>query len=521
MTGKRRRLAAIAAGTAIATLLAGCSLLSVVMGEGPGQPAPPPTSQPTDEEVPAELEPFYRQQLAWTSSGPGVSTTWVTVPVDWSDPSGATLQLAVARHHARGAPLGSLLINPGGPGGSGYLYGLYGAGVTDGVLAAYDLIGFDPRGVGLSTPVRCYDDPADMDALLFGSYQAPYGSEEWYAELVRREQEFIAACQAGTGELLGHLDAASVARDMDVIRAVLGDEQLDFLGYSYGSYLGTVYAELFPEKVGRMVLDGIVDPSVGDLEMLADQMAGFDSALRAYLQDCLASSGCPFEGSVDAALGQLRRILDEVDARRLRSSDGRLLDQATLGTAIGNTLYSSWGWGSLTLLLEALERGDADPAFDEADGYYGRYGSYYDGNGYEVYVAVICDEGTLAEDGVDVLAGLDRIEEAAPVLGRAMAYDDYAVLEAACTHWPYPTAELPESFRAEGAAPILLIGTTNDPATPYANAVSLAAQLDSAVLVSYEGEGHTVYSSGLSSCVDDAVDRYLLDGVVPQSDPKC
>ena len=321
-------------------------------------------------------------------------------------------------------------------------------------------------------------------------------------------------------QLLGHLDAASVARDMDVIRALLGDSTLNYLGYSYGTYLGAVYAELFPEKVGRMVLDGAVDPQVSDLEALATQMAGFDSALASYMAWCLSESDCPFTGSVDNGLLQVRDLLDRIDDLELVASDGRQLDSATVGTGIAYTLYSEWSWPSLTGMFAALAVGDADPAFDNADAYYGRYGGWYDGNGNEVYTAVTCNEGDLGTDGVTPLEGVEIIDDRAPILGRYFAYDDYAVLDVACSNWPVPVADLPTSFAANGAPPILVIGTTNDPATPYANAVSLAEQLSSGVLISYEGEGHTIYAHGVS-CIDDTVDAYLLRDEVPAADPMC
>ena len=521
MTNGARR--AISAGVAslLVVALSGCTVLRDLVDRSlEDEPVVAETNTSTDEPVPAELERFYKQSLTWTWTG-RAGETMVTVPLDWSDPAGDTIQIAVAVQRAAGVSHGSLLINPGGPGGAGYDYGLFGYGTTSAVADGYDIVGFDPRGVGRSTPVVCYEDPADQDELLFGSYDVPYGSEAWLAELTERELAWIQACQENTGPLLGHLDAGSVARDMDVIRAVLGDDNLDYLGYSYGTYLGTVYAELFPERVGRMVLDGAVDPAVGDLEWLAVQMAGFDSALRAYLADCLRTAGeCPFSGTVEQGMSAVRGVLDGIDARRLVASDGRRLDSATLGTAIAGTLYSEWGWSALTEVFRALQRGDADPAFDEADAYYNRYAGFYFGNGNEVYVSVLCNEGDLASDGVGTLAGLDMLEDYAPVLGRYMGYDDYAVLDVACSHWPYPQAELPGEYRAAGAPPILVIGTTNDPATPYAQAVSLAAQLESGVLVSYQGEGHTIYAQGVS-CIDNTVDAYLLRDVVPSVDPMC
>lgn len=523
----RRPAAVTAAAAAISVLLAGCFLQEPTSGGTHGAPTRGASSHTvsthTDEKVARDLRRYYTQDLTWRSGSDGIDTTRVTVPLNWADPTGRTIEIAIARHRATGKRLGSLLVNPGGPGGSGYDFVAQSAQyvVTADVLAHYDLVGFDPRGVGRSTAVVCYTDPKQQDQLLYGTYDQPYGSAGWAAELSRREKDWVAACRRNTGPLLGHLDAASVARDMDVIRAVLGDTAMHYLGYSYGTYLGTMYAELFPKKVGRMVLDGAVDPKVDQLDALATQMAGFDSALKAYLASCESTSGCPFSGGVDQGMRQVRQVLDTVDAQHLSSSDGRALDSATLGTAISETLYSESSWPDLTQLFASLREGDADPAFAQADAYNDRSsnGTYTD-NGTEVYTAVTCDETTLGTDGVDVLGDLAKLDAAAPTLGKYLAYDDTAVLEAACDAWPYKPARLPTSFAAKGAKPIVVIGTTNDPATPYAQSVSLARQLSSGFLLTHHGEGHTVYAQG-DTCIDANVDRYLLTGALPASDPDC
>ena len=260
-----RRLTAVALLAAAALVLSGCSLIQSLAPQG---------STHTDEDVPAELERFYKQDLSWKSEGNRIDTTKVIVPLDWSDPGGETIEIAIARHHAKGEKLGSLLINPGGPGGSGFDYVRDYAQyvVSTEVLERYDIIGFDPRGVNHSTPVVCYTDGAQRDQWLYGTYDAAYGTQAWVDELTARAADYTAACEENTGPLLAHIDAASVARDMDVIRAVLGDEKINYLGYSYGTYLGAVYAELFAEKVGRMVLDGAVDPQVSDLDALGQRI---------------------------------------------------------------------------------------------------------------------------------------------------------------------------------------------------------------------------------------------------------
>jgi pimeloyl-ACP methyl ester carboxylesterase len=448
-----RRNTAIAALIAAGALaLSGCTLL-------------PNGGDPSG--APADTDRFYEQQLTWSDEGDLLDSTTVEVPLDWSDPGGDTIEIAVMRHQATEESLGSLLMNPGGPGGSGYDYVRDYAQylVTPDVLANFDLIGFDPRGVNHSSPVTCYTDPGDRDEYLYGTYDDAYGTEGWVDELTDREKDYATACAENTGPLLAHIDAGSVARDMDVMRAVLGDEKINYLGYSYGTYLGTVYAELFPENVGRMVLDGAVDPTVSDLDALTVQMGGFESALRAYMDDCQANdSGCPFSGGTDAGMAQVRELLDGIDARHLVADDGRVLDSATVGTGIANDLYSDSYWPDLTVLFGDLYDGDADSTFASADEYNGRDadGTYAD-NSSDVYSAVTCAEGDLGTDDVTTLGGLDEIRELAPTIGDYFAYDDTSVLDALCSNWPHPVADLPTEFDAEGAAPIIVIGTSNDP----------------------------------------------------------
>lgn len=505
-----RRLPVVAVLAAVTLALTGCQFL-------PSPVVPQPTVELTD------VEAFYTQQLDWQSCGSGQFCATAQAPIDWDAPDEGSIELALVKQPATGTARGSLLLNPGGPGGSGWDYVFYSGENSVGadVAEVYDVIGWDPRGVGQSTPVTCYTDDADKDELLYGTFDSPYGSEEWIAELTTVQEDFAAACLENTGALLGHLDAASNARDMDMLRAVLGDDTLNYLGYSYGTFFGAVYAEFFPENVGRLVLDGAVDPLLPNHEMLATQMAGFDSAFRAYLEWCLAGDECPFSGTVDDAIGQARGILEGVDARALVNADGRVLDSATLGTGIALNLYSEGYWPDMSAMFTALADDDPSAAFQSADYYNSRSGGGgYDGNGTEVYVAATCADGDFTEDPASTLERIADIDEAAPILGEFFAYDDFAVLDVACSNWPVPPGELPTSYAAEGAAPILVIGTSNDPATPYAWAVSLAEQLSSGVLISYEGEGHTIYNQGVS-CIDDVVGAYFVSGTVPSADPLC
>jgi len=511
---KTRRIAVVAVIAAAAMALSGCTLFAPLFNGGAST-----VTTHTDEPVAAGLEQFYKQDVTWKNCGGGYDCTDLIAPVDWDNPDGEQISLAISRHQAAGTSKGSLLINPGGPGGSGFDFAQGFTGST-GVYANFDIIGFDPRGVGRSTPIICFTDDADRDEMIYGTYDDPYGSEGWEAELAARQKKWVDACAENTGELLAHIDTVSVAHDMDMIRAVLGDKKLNYLGYSFGTYIGTVYAELFPEKVGRMVLDGAVEPPFGTFDELATQMAGFDSAFKAYMQDCLDSGDCPFDGPVASAMAEAHALTLSVDGEGLKSDDGRVLDSATVGTGIALALYNASNWSYITLMFQGLQQGDAEVAFLLADSYNGRDGGSYADRSLDVYFAVTCAEGTIGTDDIALLEGLGIMDEKGPYVGGILALDDYVLLEEACSQWPYPRPEFPETFDAEGAPPILVIGTTNDPATPYAQSVALADELSSGVMITYNGEGHTVYGNGVS-CIDDLVDEYFVNDVVPAADPNC
>lgn len=505
---------------AITTTVVALTTVAVLAGCFPTVRIAGPAATPA---APTSVDDFYAQTLTWAPCNDEFECTTVATPIDWEDPAAGATSLAVVRHRATGTALGSLLTNPGGPGASGWDAIAYGLDymVSPVLIENFDVIGWDPRGVGQSSPVTCYTDPADIDEALYGTFASPYGTQGWIDELTVDVQDFASACEQNTGPLLGHIDSVSTAHDMDLMRALLGDETLNYLGYSYGTLLGTVYAELFPENVGRLVLDGAVDPTLSDFDSLLVQMAGFDSALAAYMDYCLAGTDCPFTGPADAALAQVRELAASVDGLGLVNADGRVLDSATVGTGVASALYSEDSWPDLSALFAALQVGDPTATFEYADYYNSRNSDgTYSGNSVETYTAVTCLDGDFVDDPATTLERLAEIDAAAPILGRFFAYDDYAALDTACTNWPFPAAELPESFDAAGAAPILVIGTTNDPATPYAWSVSLADQLSSGVLITHEGEGHTVYNQGVT-CIDSTVDDYFVRGVVPASDPLC
>jgi len=503
-----RRIAAVASVLVAALALSACA--------GPPERT---TSTPAPSDVSAELEPYYTQTLTWTSCEDEMQCATATAPLDWTDPARDSIDLALVRHPATaGAPLGSVLVNPGGPGGSGYDF------VADSVDFAvsqrlqekFDIVGFDPRGVNRSSAVSCHDDPAALDAFIYDITPGVVGSDEWIAAAQATNTAYGAQCLTHTGELLGYVDTVSAARDLDLLRAVLGDEKLNYLGFSYGTLLGATFAELYPENTGRLVLDGALDPTSTSFDVSLTQAEGFESALRAFLADCATVDDCPFDGTADESMTKIRALLDRLDVSPIRAADGRQLGSNSMTSAIVLPLYREDDWPYLRQLFTAVMQGDATVAFALADSYNGRNadGTYID-NSLEARLAINCLDYASQGDVAVMRAQAEQLATLAPVLGKQLSYGDVG-----CLGWPVEAATERPVIDAAGSADILVVGTTNDPATPYSWAVSLAEQLENGRLVTYEGEGHTAYNKS-NSCVDDTIDDYFIDGTVPASDPSC
>jgi pimeloyl-ACP methyl ester carboxylesterase len=507
-----RRLTAGIIAAVVAVTLTGCVPWNLLQHGSSSN-----TSTPAAEKVDPELRSFYTQRLQWASCGDGMQCTKAKAPLNWSKPSAGTIELALIRHKATGSRIGSLLVNPGGPGGSGYDFVKQSLDyATDAALQShFDIVGFDPRGVGRSTAVTCYD-AKQMDAYLYDITPGTRGSDQWIAAQEKIATQFGEACEQNTGRLLAHVDTVSAARDLDLLRAVLGDKKLNYLGYSYGTYLGANYAELFPKKVGRLVLDGALDPAASNFDVTKVQSEGFESALRAYLKDCLSSKKCPFSGSVDAGMNTIAALLQSVEKSPIRNSDGRELGANSLLTAIIYPLYDATAWSYLSDMFTQVMQGDASYAFQLADGYNGRNsdGTYQD-NSTEAFMAINCLDYSYDDDPAVMRQQAAQLAKAAPVIGPYMSYGDIG-----CATWPYKTSIERAPIHAAGSGPILVVGTTNDPATPYVWAQNLAKELDDGHLVTYRGEGHTAYNKS-NSCVNNAVDDYLVRGTVPSNDPMC
>ena len=441
----------------------------------------------------------------------------MAVPLDWDDPTGETIGLELRRLPARGEAIGSLVFNPGGP-------GVPGAGSVDDfrtiagdrLLDSYDVVGFDPRGVGLSNPVEC-GPAAAVDAYVVTDY--PMASQADVDAQWQRNREFAEACRDRSGAIVEHMDTVSTAKDMDMLRAALGDEKLNFLGFSYGTQLGYTYAQLFPERVGRMVLDGALDPSNSENQLVAGMAGGYEMALAGFIEWCHAASDCPLDPDPTVARQQVEdmamdAIDDPVPATR-EHVNGNLM---AFGIVNALTDSAQWPWLSRAL-AEVLREGTADTMLESADWYLSRDSATgaYDPNFTVALYGVVCGDSTADDDrdwtGMQETMALTEAES--PTFGWWYA------TWLNCDDWPFLADERVTNLDATtDAAPILVVGTTRDPATPYAWAESLTAQLGHATLLTYDGFSHTAYGRS-NSCIIDAVDGFLVDGTMPTPGTVC
>ncbi|MCC3273730.1 alpha/beta hydrolase [Arthrobacter zhangbolii] len=518
-TARRRfpRLAAAAASVVLLAAATACTAGTEPNGEETGS-SDTATTAAADVigTVPEDLMEFYSQEVTWTDCEGSLRCATVDAPLDYADPGAGTVELAVVMAEADKEAQGTVLLNPGGPGGSGYsVVSEYVENVTsDRLRENFNILGFDPRGVGRSTPVECLSDEELDEARA--EYVDP-STPEGLAEARLSAKEFADACAAESGELLGFVDTTSAARDMDILRAVVGDRKLNYLGFSYGTFLGATYAELFPNNVGRLVLDGALDPAASNEDVTLGQAAAFEKAIRAYVEDCLSGSNCPLEGSVDEAVETIQALFASVEESPLTAADGRTVTVSTFVSGFITPLYDDANWPALSQALEqVLTEGDptymlrlADISADRTDD--GTYAS----NSFVVFNAINCLDYPMVADDAQMAADAKELEAASPTLGKYLAYGGIT-----CEAWPYAPVNEPHPIKASGADEVLVIGTTGDPATPYEWAEALAAQMESAVLVTLEGEGHTAYGRG-SDCIDNIVDDYFVDGTLPAENTVC
>ncbi|MBM6405536.1 alpha/beta fold hydrolase [Phycicoccus sp. CSK15P-2] len=513
----QRRLTVVAGALAVLTGLSGCSLVDGVRDRVQGRPSVTVTPQPPPSGT-TGLDRFYGQRLDWSDCS-GAECAALTVPVDYDAPTGATIEISVLRVRAAksSARVGSLVVNPGGPGGSGVDY----ARAADFIVGqkvrqAYDVVGFDPRGVGRSAPIDCLTD-TQLDAFLAGDPTPDDDAEE--QSFAATAEGFARACATNAGPLLPHVSTEDAARDLDILRAALGEEQLTYLGKSYGTYLGATYADLFPEHVGRFVLDGVVAPDLTAEEINLGQAKGFELATRTWAKFCVDEGDCPLGDSVKGVMENLRGFLADVDEKPLQRTGDGSVPQLTEGWAslgIAAAMYDQGSWQVLVDAMDEALAGDGTSLMELADQYADRNpGGSYSGNIMEVIYAVNCLDKPESNSLEEHQAQADAAEEEAPTWGRYLMWSSLP-----CGFWPAEPTGVPHPVSATGAQPVVVIGTTRDPATPYEWAVRLRDQLDDAALITFDGDGHTAYTRS-NGCVDGAVDAYFLEGTVPKDGLRC
>ncbi|WP_086009131.1 alpha/beta hydrolase [Mycobacterium xenopi] len=479
-------------------------------GQAPGTAAPQPAAVQW-----SSCDRFVRD----TTDIPGARCTTVMVPVDYDNPGGAQAHLAMIRIPATGRRLGSLVVNPGGPGASAVdSVAAMGAALAGSEITRhFDLVGFDPRGVGHSTPeLRCRTD-AEFDAYRRDPMvdYSPTGVahiEQVYQQLAQR-------CLDRMGPTFLHnIGTASVARDMDVVRRALGDEQINYLGFSYGTQLGTAYLERFGDHVRAMVLDGAIDPSVGPVQQNIDQMAGFQVAFNDYAADCARSADCPLGTDPAQWVNRYHALVDPLADKPAKTSDPRGLGYADATTGTINALYTPQYWKYLTSGLLGLQRGtDPGDLLRLADDYDGRDAEGHYDNAQDAFNAVRCVDAPTPTDAAAWVAADRQIRQAAPFLSYGR-FTGFAPRDL-CALWRVPPTSAPHRAESAGPGKVVVVSTTHDPATPYRAGVELARQLR-APLITYDGTQHTAVFNG-DKCVDAAVVRYLVDQVSPPNNFRC
>lgn len=478
--------------------------------------------------VQAVPEAVYGQPVSWgdcqrfLADRPVITTAQcgtVAVPVDWASPDGTQAQLAVIRIPASGARIGTLMVNPGGPGASAVeTVADMGTALADTEIGRrFDLVGFDPRGVGHSTPqLRCRTD-AEFDDYR-RQPMADY-SPAGVAEIERIHDGFAQSCLHRMGpQFLANIGTATTARDMDVVRAALGDEQLNYLGFSYGTELGTAYAERHPDRVRAMVLDGALDPAADPIDENINQLAGFQAAFDEYAADCARSAGCPLGTDPAQFVTRYHQLVDPLVQQPAGTSDPRGLSYADAITGTANALYSKRYWAYLTSGLLGLQRGtDAGDLLMLADDYLNRDAEGRYTNQQDAFTAIRCVDARYSADPA-VWAEADRRARAAAPFLEYGTFTGQAPRDI-CAQWPVPPTGSTGAAVSPGPGKVIVVSTTRDPATPYQAGVNLARQLE-APLVTFDGSQHTVVFNG-DACVDTAVLAYLTELTLPPADLRC
>lgn len=447
------------------------------------------------------------------------------VPIDYNDASLGEFDIAVLRYrdpnqHDR---IGSLVVNPGGPGVSGIEYALDAEFLLNPeILERYDIVGFDPRGVGQSTAIQCLN-ASEQDALLSSDPKPDNDAE--FAQSITETQSYIDECVAKVPHL-AHFSTRDAAHDMELLRQSLGDAKLNYIGFSYGTYLGTLYAQEFPQKVGRFVLDGAINPSISMEQQSLVQAIGFDKALSNFVDDCFQNKDCPLpsDATPQFFIDLFSKVSDQpLTTTEKSSGQTRQVTEGLVVTGTAAALYDdASGWPLLRTAITQALLGDGTGFARLADGYSGRKndGTYKD-NQNDANIIINCLDWQEYRDNKGIRLASAKFAKAAPVFGPYVAFTGITcnILNRAINRTMITSDQNTAQIR-NTATPVLIIGTTQDPATPYAWAKALATYIKGSRLITLRGEGHTGYGRG-SACTDNAVDTYLTTGVIPAQNMTC
>ena len=504
-------LAGACGSTSPSTIVPPSSPLPSIPAET-GSPEPSTVAQGSSGPAPTSSG-----SVAWSDCGAPFQCATTSVPIDYANPANGSISLALIRLPATNPStrIGDLLTNPGGPGESGvdFVRNNGQSAFSDALRAQFDIIGFDPRGVGASDPVKCVDGPT-MDTLneldLFPTTAAQRTA------LFDGAKTFDSGCEAHSGALLPFLTTVDAAKDMEQIRIALGDPKLTYLGFSYGTFLGSTYADLFPGNIRALVLDGAVDATLSYTAGLQQQTKSFAGSFTRFLAACAADTSCPFYngGQPGPAYDRLMASIEANPLPATELGDPRLVgpSEAFIGTI--TALYDQSAWPILEQGLALAQAGDGSILLELADTYFERDASGTYANISAANTAVNCADYVAPTDPATYVALANQLETQIPRFGEPSVY-----FSLNCAYWPFHPSHDPVAPTAKGAPPIVVIGTTGDPATPYSWAQKLAGELSSGVLLTRTGEGHTAY--GKSDCIDGLVDAYLLTLAVPKTGTVC
>jgi pimeloyl-ACP methyl ester carboxylesterase len=463
------------------------------------------------------LDDYYKQDLKWSSCYDNFECAELAVPIDYDRIKTGTFKISVLRYAAQdpNRRIGSIVINPGGPGASGVDYAYNAEYIFDPELTdRFDIVGFDPRGVARSAPITCFND-AETDAN-YSSDSKPDNEAE-FQSAIAETKKFVQKC-LNKNEHLTAFSTANAARDMDILREALGEKKLNYMGKSYGTYMGALYASLFPNNIGRVVLDGAVDPTISNFEQTKTQAVGFDNALQAFIADCIKRTSCPLPNNQKAATDKLLSIWQAAATDPLpvkNKNEKRKVSESLLVLGTASALYDSYeGWPELRKAIGEAVNGYADTYLGLADMYSGRQSDgTYASNEFDSGAIIDCldfgDDRTTGQLQRDAVA----ISAAAPVFGPYIALSGLT-----CKFFTTPPPV--QVTKTKTNATIMIIGTTGDPATPYAWAKGLSRLLTNSQLLTYVGDGHTAQGRG-NACIDEAVDAFYLDGTLPAKDLRC